>query len=860
MNFLEIAYRVYADTIGRIASELVVNIAARIDDVRTKYKDKLSDEDINFLAKADISGNHKYLSWMCQRATQEDPEVVANAVEIFHNNISKLSKRDINAYPDTGSIYAAIRQIAQKGLSSIKVARGSRMIYPKLDELSRFAVFTVPDHKAMRHYGAGTRWCVAQQNKKYWDSYSQDGVFFVLYDLLNSDKWAVYVKSSKRPEVWEPADFEIGHAYLEDIAGPEYRPLFDAVVSESGKSSAAWESLKSTKDEYRQKSYEDSKRDILTSFKPEEIVLALPRKHLESMFFDEEVMENDKTRKHILSSLNTPFLDANFEKLTPDDIRHTINKLPVRRLLNLYTLRDSTINQSAISRLPSNKRAEYIMRTIDLSPESDDRNHRQDLRGLLLAADDVGFNFATLPKSYISRVLGYLSLCNKTTRAQMLLQLDPEEQSVFTAMVKINSSKPYDLSILDTSQGREIFKAAYTSPSVSHRWKPKEVVKIMDSYNMVEEPYIRSKLYSAPVSVLDFPAYIQKRFNEIIDQLVDLTDEDCGYIIKTSGHTLGRFQKMMRSISSRKSPIFDEYKDYPVKSIVEMNPNDLKLLSEEFPVLKETAAYLQRFCEEAKNIDEVIEFLDSTAYKFKLNSVLNVLNDTPINDQVWKLILHWCRTGFINRNTENTWFVPLLNGIPRNIRAEAEEYAKTIPFMHKELEKLAASYDECVEYIENLMMSGDPIYSYQVERCLQLNDDEKVNLLKRFPAFSGPPDWGRERILKSIENISFEQLEPLVNFECHVGPGRLFDLAKSDSQILKYKDHQIESTREAVVKKLKPENLIEMVDDPSLEVRKEVAKRAPLSVIVKYLRDKSIVIRRIAQKRLGANPDTGELF
>lgn len=338
-----------------------VHVASRYTDAKAKYKGLVPEETIDLLADADPSGNHKYLDWMCKRSVDENLDQVIKAVSMFEEYVlkSKDMPKDINQYKTAEDVFKSIDVITKRNLNSLSLHPGSRLIYPKsVDIPTRWAALSVPNHEAMRFYGSGTRWCVAQETPGHYNSYTARGTFVMLFDLLNrSDKYAVYLQDTKRPEVWEPSDVEIGHSYLSDIAGIEYKALFRAMSAERVGSKSKMELYFKERDNVGAMTFEEAKDYIQGDYKNVDL---LPRHYVEKMFAIRDEFA-EYTRREIVSKCSPEFLKRHFTEIKKEEMDVASRRLPLGMLVDLYKLGRYDVDVVCISRLPGKMSAVYIL-------------------------------------------------------------------------------------------------------------------------------------------------------------------------------------------------------------------------------------------------------------------------------------------------------------------------------------------------------------------------------------------------------------------------------------------------------------------------------------------------------------------
>ena len=162
-------------------------LEGRKEDTIRKYGEEHT-ELINLLSDADPSGNNKYLSWMvgASLGNLEDSnniptaDTVARKVKDFHNQLSRIEKKDINSYKN----FAEFNLVVDEALAKAKEKRISKEAAKVFedDDIVVYAPFTM---QASCKYGAGSKWCIAATNdvgsgNSHFDNYSKHSNFYFL--------------------------------------------------------------------------------------------------------------------------------------------------------------------------------------------------------------------------------------------------------------------------------------------------------------------------------------------------------------------------------------------------------------------------------------------------------------------------------------------------------------------------------------------------------------------------------------------------------------------------------------------------------------------------------------------------------
>jgi hypothetical protein len=174
-------------------------IEGRFEDVARVYP-----EDYKWLvsdfASADPSGNLKYLDWMMEEwwnvtEREKDPyqsfkaddenimREIINAVEIFHTNIQRMPKKDINSWS-----YSELMEFLIDLPPSKTELRDAAKKTIKIFENDEVQVLIPLTKQASCAYGADTAWCISGRSGNRWDEYT-----------LGRKDFFVFVKDKKEP-------------------------------------------------------------------------------------------------------------------------------------------------------------------------------------------------------------------------------------------------------------------------------------------------------------------------------------------------------------------------------------------------------------------------------------------------------------------------------------------------------------------------------------------------------------------------------------------------------------------------------------------------------------------------------------
>lgn len=167
----------------------------RLEDMIKKYEGKVSEDVIRQLSAGDPSGNNKYLDWMCAQRVDYTSEYIIKMVKCFHENVNRLSEKNVNAiYKDETATNTKIKR-APKDINSYptpddievmckyfeeqKPKNASRV---KIYEDDKWLVVSPLTHEASCQYGAHSNWCVSTSNRDYYQRYTREGILVFFLD------------------------------------------------------------------------------------------------------------------------------------------------------------------------------------------------------------------------------------------------------------------------------------------------------------------------------------------------------------------------------------------------------------------------------------------------------------------------------------------------------------------------------------------------------------------------------------------------------------------------------------------------------------------------------------------------------
>jgi hypothetical protein len=167
----------------------------RLEDMIKKYEGSVSEDMVRQLSAGDPSGNNKYLDWMCAQRKDYTSEYIIHIVKCFHENVNRLSEKnvnaiytsdtesntkikkapkDINSYPTPDDI-----EVMCKYFEEQKPKNASRV---KIYEDDKWLVVSPLTHDASCSYGAHSNWCVSTSNSDYYKRYTKEGILVFFLD------------------------------------------------------------------------------------------------------------------------------------------------------------------------------------------------------------------------------------------------------------------------------------------------------------------------------------------------------------------------------------------------------------------------------------------------------------------------------------------------------------------------------------------------------------------------------------------------------------------------------------------------------------------------------------------------------
>ncbi len=155
----------------------------RLEVVKNKYSTKVPGSVVDELASKDPSGNLKYLDWMVNQYNKQGNQIgkLIDAINLFHTNLNKLSKKDIFLYKNVEELLS-VGEEANNQKSKSELKKQAKSDSDVLLDNDRYFVMSPKSHAASCYYGAGTKWCISRTKHSenmgapdaQWNSYYND--------------------------------------------------------------------------------------------------------------------------------------------------------------------------------------------------------------------------------------------------------------------------------------------------------------------------------------------------------------------------------------------------------------------------------------------------------------------------------------------------------------------------------------------------------------------------------------------------------------------------------------------------------------------------------------------------------------
>lgn len=141
----------------------------KIDDLKRKFPNMPIESIV------DPTSTKKYVPWAVkQLRSGVSLDDVNSAIEMFHKNVKRLTKRDITSYSSLDDVESAIRSLA-RSRSDVK-----RHDVTKLYDDGTVMMCHVDSHAAAKMYGSNTEWCITMDDVHYWREYRERNRLFYI--------------------------------------------------------------------------------------------------------------------------------------------------------------------------------------------------------------------------------------------------------------------------------------------------------------------------------------------------------------------------------------------------------------------------------------------------------------------------------------------------------------------------------------------------------------------------------------------------------------------------------------------------------------------------------------------------------
>lgn len=203
-----------------IKIELVKELLSegRVETTKEKYPGH--DDLVDYFVRNDPSGNNKYLDWMVKRYLKDEyayKREIVEYVTIFHKNINKFTKRDINQYKTWEEFEAVVKPVIEefeRKEADKKAEEGAK----KLFENENWLLVRPLNHQSSCKYGAGTKWCTTSKDSdRHFNRYTKEDLLVYLIYKPTNDKFALYYQiKNDSLQIYNPPDTDIMD---EEVAG-----------------------------------------------------------------------------------------------------------------------------------------------------------------------------------------------------------------------------------------------------------------------------------------------------------------------------------------------------------------------------------------------------------------------------------------------------------------------------------------------------------------------------------------------------------------------------------------------------------------------------------------------------------------
>ena len=170
--------------------------AAVYDDLLAKYPDHK--EGIEAFKRTDPSGKMKYLRWQVDLLVENvalAPEII-DVTRLFHRFSARLDKKDIFQWRADQFTELRDKLFAFEALKAQKEKKvEERYRMPEscdvgfVYESQRFTIVLIKNKAASVHYGLGTKWCITEKMRSYFEDYdtNNDVFFFIMDKTIGQD-------------------------------------------------------------------------------------------------------------------------------------------------------------------------------------------------------------------------------------------------------------------------------------------------------------------------------------------------------------------------------------------------------------------------------------------------------------------------------------------------------------------------------------------------------------------------------------------------------------------------------------------------------------------------------------------------
>ncbi len=162
---------------------------SRLDDFKTKYKQKFSPEN---LEKIGQMIPQKYFEWVGKVFDNinfdENFAKLSEALKQFEKISTNLPKTDINQYQNAGELIAALDKYNNRVRRDVTKVQGGNVVYDD----GKFFVVNPLTHDASCYYGKGTKWCTAAESDYQFKKYNEDGKLFYILDRTKATNDPLY--------------------------------------------------------------------------------------------------------------------------------------------------------------------------------------------------------------------------------------------------------------------------------------------------------------------------------------------------------------------------------------------------------------------------------------------------------------------------------------------------------------------------------------------------------------------------------------------------------------------------------------------------------------------------------------------